>query len=110
LNAEVHVLAVLMPSEIAQETTPETLSNSARDRFSASFKRLGEQVAGTGLKVSFATRAGYPAQQIVHRAQQLQVDHIVMGHRGKSLFSRGVVESVSQRVLLHSDCAVTVIR
>jgi nucleotide-binding universal stress UspA family protein len=110
LEAVLHVLAVFTPSEAAQETTPEALSNAARERFSASFKRLEGQVAGTGLTVRFATRVGYAAQQIVHHARELQVDHIVMGHRPKNLFGRGLVESVSQRVVLHAACAVTVIR
>jgi len=86
-----HVLAVFTPSEAAEEATPEVLSNAARERFSASFKRLEGAVAGTGLTLSFAIRVGYAAQQIVLHAQELQVDHIVMGHRPKNLFGRGVV-------------------
>ncbi|AUB85059.1 hypothetical protein THSYN_29440 (plasmid) [Candidatus Thiodictyon syntrophicum] len=38
------------------------------------------------------------------------IDHIVVGHRGHSLFERQLIGSVARRVIAYAPCAVTVVR
>ncbi len=53
---------------------------------------------------------GYPAEKICEIASKEKVDLIVIGSRGNSAIARFLVGSVSDRVVHHSPCSVTVVR
>ena len=68
-----------------------------------------------GAKRSFGERAfdgtvGHPAEQIIYHADRYQVDLIVLGHRGKSLFRRLLLGSLSKQVVQYADRTVLVVR
>jgi len=55
--------------------------------------------------------------EVLHRGEQIllfaeanAIDHIVIGHRGKSVLKRWLVGSVSSPGLNHASCSVTVVR
>ncbi len=47
---------------------------------------------------------------LVIYAEGHSIDHIVVGHRGHSLFERWLIGSVARRVIAYAPCAVTVVR
>ncbi|MBE7413065.1 MAG: universal stress protein [Leptospiraceae bacterium] len=53
---------------------------------------------------------GYPAEKICEVASKEKIDQIVIGSRGNSAFARFLVGSVSDRVVHHAPCSVTVVR
>ncbi|PJZ70239.1 universal stress protein UspA [Leptospira perolatii] len=53
---------------------------------------------------------GYPAEEICKMAEKEKSDLIVIGSRGRSAIGRFIVGSVSDRVVHHAPCAVTVVR
>jgi nucleotide-binding universal stress UspA family protein len=46
----------------------------------------------------------------VDLAERHRVDHIVVGHRGHTVFNRLLLGSVARRVIVHAGGAVTVVR
>ncbi|WP_342482043.1 universal stress protein [Cupriavidus metallidurans] len=54
--------------------------------------------------------ARHPAGQIVDFAEELGVELIVMGHRGRSAIERWLVGSVARAVIDHANCPVLVVR
>ena len=50
------------------------------------------------------------AEQIIAAAEEWEADLIVTGHRGKGLFERWLLGSVSRVIIAYARCAVMVIR
>jgi nucleotide-binding universal stress UspA family protein len=53
---------------------------------------------------------GHPVEEICGHAQKLRADLIVMGTRGMSPFKSALLGSVSDGVIRHAHCPVTVVR
>jgi nucleotide-binding universal stress UspA family protein len=52
---------------------------------------------------------GHPAEQLVRYAEANAIDHIVVGHRGHTLFERWLIGLVARQVISYAHCAVTVV-
>jgi nucleotide-binding universal stress UspA family protein len=104
------VLAVARPPELAEDVETEALLESAQEHFKERFAALRAQAAEQGVNPDFRIVVGHPAEQIIYLAEKEGVDHIVMGHRGKSFFQRWRLGSVSRQVINYANCAVTVMR
>ena len=56
-------------------------------------------------RVHFKIAVGHPAEQIIRHAEdEYKVDLIVMGHRGRTLFERLRLGSVSTQVIHYAKC------
>jgi nucleotide-binding universal stress UspA family protein len=53
---------------------------------------------------------GHPAEQIIHKAEMMKADLVILGRRGTSLFEKWILGSVSERVLRYAHCPVMVVR
>jgi nucleotide-binding universal stress UspA family protein len=53
---------------------------------------------------------GHAAEEIVNFARDQGYDHIVMGSRGRSLVRELLLGSISEAVMHHAPCAVTIVR
>lgn len=53
---------------------------------------------------------GYAADEIIRVAEEGKYDLIVMGSRGLSVVGRFLVGSVSDKVVHHAPCSVTIVR
>lgn len=65
---------------------------------------LGGEVAGDYVAI------GNPAKQIVHRAEEMKADMIVMGTRGNSDWKNLLLGSVSHKVMQMAPCTTVVVR
>ena len=54
--------------------------------------------------------AGSPGQEIVSQARRGGFDQVVMGNRGHSAIKELLLGSVSEYVLHHAQCPVTIVR
>ena len=70
-----------------------------------------EPVKGTGATVAQAhLRMGRADEEIVDLAQSLGIGLIVMGSRGRGRIRRALMGSVSDSVVRHAHCPVTIVR
>ena len=53
---------------------------------------------------------GHPGEVICERAHDIEADLIVIGSRGRSIFTKLMLGSVTIQVLNHAECPVTVVR
>jgi nucleotide-binding universal stress UspA family protein len=70
-----------------------------------------ERIDGAGAKVAQAhLRMGTADEEIVELAQSIDAGLIVMGSRGHGRLRRALVGSVSESVVRHAHCPVTIVR
>ena len=101
-NAHLTVLYVVDPAEgdyyLDEMDRPveqsKEIQTAARERVCAA--------GGTGRDVTIAVEDGKPAQTII--------DHVVVGSRGRTGFSRLLLGSVAETVIRRSPVPVTVVR
>jgi nucleotide-binding universal stress UspA family protein len=62
------------------------------------------------LNPEFAIRPGAPATEIVHYAQEANVDLIVMGTHGRGFVGHMVMGSVAEKVVRTASCPVLTVR
>ncbi len=109
-GARLTVLSVVRPPEPAESVETGAMLEEASHIYSADFAKLKKKTEKFKDKVKFEVAVGHPAEKIIQRANALQADVIVMGHRGKSLMERWLLGSVSKRVLSYAHCTVVVVR
>jgi nucleotide-binding universal stress UspA family protein len=107
-GAELHVLAVARPPEFGSEVETEAIIEGSRRHYTHLLLPLKSQTAD--LTTHFEVMVGHPAECIVLYAEDHDIDHIVVGHRGHSLFERWLLGSVARQVIAYAHCAVTVVR
>ena len=74
------------------------------------FEKVHPILDQTSVKWTRKIVEGYPAEEICKMADTEKVDMIVVGSRGLGAFGRFMVGSVSDRVVHHANCSVTVVR
>ena len=109
-GSDVQVLAVARPPELPEDFETEAEIERAREHYERDFALLGKLADAVGIAPHFETTVGHPAEQIVHYAETHGVDHIVMGHRGKTFFERWLLGSVSKQVVHYAPCTTTIVR
>lgn len=108
-RGSIHTLAVVQPTDRAAEQTTKALWEQGMSNFQPKFEVLRSKAVGAGVEQTFELCIGYPPHQILHRAGELQVDHIVIGHQGKTAMQRWELGSVAHRVAMHASVLVTVV-
>jgi len=109
-NAELHVLAVARPPEFGTEVETEAVIETSRRHFAHVLQPLKTQLTTESIQTKYEIAVGHPAEQILRYAELHRIDHIVVGHRGHTLFERWLLGSVARQVIAHAPCAVTVVR
>lgn len=109
-SAQLGVLAVARPPDFGDDVEMEAMLENVQEHFNARFAQMEQQAAQHGIAPEFNVRIGHPAEQIVRQAEEKAVDLILVGHRGKGLFERWLLGSVSRVVIAYAHCAVMVVR
>lgn len=109
-GAELHVLAVARPPELGDDVETSAVIENARRHYDQLLRGVGAKLAQEAFKTHFQVVVGHPAEQIVRYAEGNGIDHIVVGHRGHTLFERWLIGSVARQVIAYAHCAVTVVR
>jgi nucleotide-binding universal stress UspA family protein len=109
-GAELHVLGVARPPEFAEDVETEAVIENSRRHYAKVLNVPKAKLAHSPIKAQFEVVIGHPAEQIVRYAESHGIDHIVVGHRGHTLFERWLIGSVARQVIAYAHCAVTVVR
>ena len=109
-DSELHVVYVgeLRPTFLAQtEQEPAELEREAK-RLLDEQVRTVEEAGGTVKEAHL--RLGRADEEIVDLAHSLGIGLIVMGSRGRGRIRRALMGSVSDSVVRHAHCPVTIVR
>ena len=109
-NSELHVVLVgeLMPTFLAQtEVEPAELQRQAQHQLDEEVRSIQE--AGGTVKEAHL-RQGKADEEVVELAERMGIGLIVMGSRGRGRIRRALMGSVSESVVRHAHCPVTIVR
>ncbi len=109
-DSELHVVYVgeSRPTFLAQtEAEPAELEREAQRLLDEQVSRVEE--AGGNVKEAHL-RLGRADEEIVDLADSLGIGLIVMGSRGRGRIRRALMGSVSDSVVRHAHCPVTIVR
>lgn len=109
-DSELHVVHVaeLRPMFLSQtEEEPAQLARQARKLLNEQVGRV-EEAGGTVAEAHL--RRGRADEEIVDLAQSIGAGLIVMGSRGHGRIRRALMGSVSDSVVRHAHCPVTIVR
>lgn len=109
IDSTVLVFSVARPPEPPTSVELEAVLDDAREHFEEGFKKIVERARSHNLEVKTDMAVGHPAEQIIHRAEIENIDLIILGRRGKSLFKKMIMGSTSERVLRYAHCPVMVV-
>lgn len=109
-DSSVLVLSVARPPEPDTSGDANTLLNGARRQFENALSRLRHRLQQNGIQIETQVAVGHPAEEILRKAEQQQVDLIVVGRRGMSGIKELALGSISEHVLSHASCPVMVTR
>jgi nucleotide-binding universal stress UspA family protein len=109
-GAELHVIAAARPPEFGDEVETEAVIENARQHYEKMMRPLKARLSKEPLTTHVEVVVGHPAEQIVRYAAANGIDHIVVGHRGHTLFERWLIGSIARQVVAYASCAVTVVR
>ena len=109
-HAELHVLAVARPPEFGDEVETRAVVENSKRHYEQVIRAARAKLASEAVQIQSAVVVGHPAEQLVRYAEANSIDHIVVGHRGHTLFERWLIGSVARQVIAYAPCAVTVVR
>jgi len=109
VDSTVLVFAVARPPEPATSVELEAVLDDAREHYQEGFKKILEMARTHNVDVNTDIAVGHPGEQIIHRAEVDGIDLIILGRRGRSMLSRMMLGSVSERVLRYAHCPVMVV-
>lgn len=105
-----HVVEVTGAAEIGLTAlTAEEFETMKVRSSEAAMQTARSHMELSGNRIEWKTAVGDPPVEILHQAKACNADLIVMGTRGQSALRELVLGSVSDKVVRHSKCAVTVV-
>ena len=110
----IHVVHALNPLEEVYISEPgtwdETLIERQRDRARALLDETEGLATDRDASITTTLVTGSPAREILEYAEGNDVDHLVIGSRGRSGVSRVLLGSVAETVVRRASVPVTVVR
>lgn len=109
-GAKLLAISVARPPEMGEDVETEAIIENSRAYHGKLLTSVIHLAAGRKIEVECEVAVGHVAEQILYYADNHKVDLIVLGHRGKTLFRRLLLGSVSKQVVQHADQPVLVVR
>ena len=109
-GAELLILAVVRPPDFGEDVETEAWIERSEQHLHNVLQPVKAKAAKGSVDCTSEVVVGHPSEQIVRYSEAHRVDHIVVGHRGHTLFERFLIGSVARQVIAYADCAVTVVR
>lgn len=114
LNAEVIVLHVF-DEETYSETAAKLNYPTGTDpdvlaRRNVSVSRIAEGLEDAAVNVSVRGAVGPRSETILHQADALDADRIIVGGRKRTPVGKAIFGSTAQSVMLNAECPTTFVR
>ena len=110
-GAKLHVLAVApTPDWGALDYEKTELMEAAKTRYSDFLQQLRSTLRATSAVIQYEMVTGHPAKELVLYAEKHDIDHLVVGHRGQTVFERWLLGSIARQVIAYASCSVTIVR
>jgi nucleotide-binding universal stress UspA family protein len=109
-DAEILVLAVARPPEPATRVEVDAVLDDAREHFSDGFIKVRERAKSAEVHLETLIEVGHPAEHLIHQAEIIHAELIIVGRKGTSLFEKLILGSVSERVIRFANCPVMVMK
>ena len=112
MGASVYLLNVVEPRPMAVDITlnyvplEEDLEKAAR----ADLDVILQYLLGAGLKAECSVEIGNPADVILEKSGELDVNLKIMGSHGKTGLSRFIMGSVAETVVRKANCPVLIVK
>ena len=100
----------LLSQRFIESATWDRIDTHARRRGQQQLSKVAEKATKSGIRVATLLLQGDPARQIVRTARSKRVDLVVVGTHGRRAFSRFLLGSVAQRVVMSAPCPVVTVR
>ena len=108
-NSRLIVLSVLEKLPEGREPTTNEAEMSSPEAVAELLENAKTLFGDLGIEVDLMEREGKPAFTICDVADEVNADLIIMGCRGLGLTEDGVADSVTNRVINLSPCAVMIV-
>ncbi len=109
MKAKLFVISVIRPPEPAESAEFHAVLEDGQERYEKCFAPLRERAKQKGVELETGTVLGHPAEQIIHKADEIQASLIVMGKRSHTILHRWMLGSNSERVLRYAHCPVMIV-
>jgi Universal stress protein UspA and related nucleotide-binding proteins len=111
LKAEVIVLSVASIPEYAESISEvEEAKEQAKKYYADVLSDVERLVKGKDLKVQTLIRFGKPAEVILHTAEELGIDLIILGPSKYSYLRRRILGSTADKVVERAHCSVLIMK
>jgi nucleotide-binding universal stress UspA family protein len=111
LKAEVIVLSVASIPEYAETVSEvEEAKEQAKKYYADVLSDVERLVKGKDLKVQTLIRFGKPAEVILHTAEELGIDLIILGPSKYSYLRRRILGSTAEKVVERAHCSVLIMK
>ncbi|MCC6026357.1 MAG: universal stress protein [Caldimicrobium sp.] len=111
LKAEVIVLSVASIPEYAETVSEvEEAKEQARKYYTDVLSDVERLVKGKDLKVQTLLRFGKPAEVILHTAEEMGIDLIILGPSKYSYLRRRILGSTADKVVERAHCSVLIMK
>ena len=111
LKAEVIVLSVASIPEYAETISEvEEAKEQAKKYYADVLSDVERLVKGKDLKVQTLIRFGKPAEVILHTAEEMGVDLIILGPSKYSYLRRRILGSTADKVVERAHCSVLIMK
>ncbi len=111
LKAEVIVLSVASIPEYAETVSEvEEAKEQAKKYYADVLSDVERLVKGRDLKVQTLIRFGKPAEVILHTAEEMGIDLIILGPSKYSYLRRRILGSTADKVVERAHCSVLIMK
>jgi nucleotide-binding universal stress UspA family protein len=109
-DARILVLAVARPPEPATRVEVDAVLDDAKEHFNCGFIKIRERARLAEVNLETQIEVGHPAEHLIHQAELIHAELIIVGRKGTSLFEKLLLGSVSERVIRFAHCPVMVMK
>jgi nucleotide-binding universal stress UspA family protein len=111
LKAEVIVLSVASIPEYAETISEvEEAKEQAKKYYADVLSDVERLVKGKDLKVQTLIRFGKPVEVILHTAEEMSIDLIILGPSKYSYLRRRILGSTADKVVERAHCSVLIMK
>ena len=110
-STRLHVVAVApTPDWGTLDYEKVELMEAAKKHCNELLQELKSTLRSTSAVIQYEMVAGHPAKELVLYAEKHDIDHLVVGHRGQTVFERWLLGSIARQVIAYAPCSVTIVR